>query len=159
MAVQLLLFRVWLSRVGLTLCAVFFVATTNAELEIEGGYVRGLPPGQPVTAAFMRLINTGNSAVEINAATTDSAERAEIHVHRHSHGMMRMERVGSIIVPANGDFILAPGEYHLMLINLHKPLREGDSVNIELHSKSGDVLTAQLSVRSVLNEHHEHQKH
>lgn len=122
-------------------------------LDAEDGYVRGLPPGQPVTAAFMRLVNPDDQALEIVAATTGSAERAEIHAHRHRDGMMSMERVDSISVPAKGEFVLAPGGHHLMLINLHKPLREGDTVSIELTDNNGKVLALKLPVRSVLNEH------
>ncbi len=141
-------------RVILLSVSVFFISVpvVQAELQIQDGYVRGLPPGQPVTAAFMRLVNTADSAVEIIAAATDSAERAEIHAHRHHNGMMSMEQVPSITVPANGVFVLAPGEHHLMLINLHRPLAEGDTVNIELRSSSGGVVSAELPVRSVLSE-------
>ena len=142
------LYRPWCFVVSLLL----MTTAAQAAVEIRDGYVRGLPPGQPVTAAFMRLVNSGGSPVNIVAAATDSAERAEIHTHRHRDGMMSMEQVESITVPANGALRLAPGKFHLMLINLHKPLVEGDTVMIELRTDSGDAITARLPVRSVLNE-------
>lgn len=138
-------------------CVVFLSMAAAAELRVEDAYVRGLPPGQPVTAAFMRIINTADRAVEVIAASTDSAKLAEIHVHRHHNGMMSMEKVDSITIPAGGEFVLAPGGYHLMLIDLYKPLREGEMVSIKLQmtggdSNNGDVLVMQAPVRSVLNE-------
>ena len=123
-----------------------------AELEIKDGYVRGLPPGQPVTAAFMRLVNSGDTAIDIISASSDRVEKAEFHRHQHRNGMMSMQRVESITVPAKGEFLLSPGNFHLMLINLYQPLREGDAVAIELRSRGGDVWRAELPVRSVLNE-------
>ena len=142
-----------LSRYLVLLIGCALAATiVQAGLEVQNGYVRGLPPGLPVTAAFMHLVNGSDKAVEIVNVTTDSAERAEIHAHYHRDGMMRMEQVTSIIVPAHDEFVLAPGGYHLMLINLNGLLREGDLVSIKMISSDGEVITVQLPVRSVLNE-------
>jgi copper(I)-binding protein len=143
---------------GFVMVVGLFVAASTvwSEVEVQEAYVRGLPPGQTVTAAFMRLVNKAKLPVEIVSADSDSAERAEIHAHRHHNGMMSMEPVASITVPAEGEFVLAPGEYHLMLINLHQPLADGDSVTIRLRTASGKVITAQLPVQSVLNEHKHH---
>lgn len=125
-----------------------------AELQVDDGYVRGLPPGQVVTAAFMTLRNDAEQAVSIVSASSDSAEQTEIHAHVHNNGMMRMEKVDSITVPAKGRFVLAPGEHHLMLINLSKPLKQGGQVSITLSLGDGSMQTVQLPVISVLNEHH-----
>lgn len=136
--------------------AVLLSAMSSAELRIEDGFVRGLPPGQQTTAAFMRLVNDSDSDVTIIDASSNSAERAEIHAHTHRNGMMSMHRVVSIVVPAQSEFVLEPGEHHLMLINLHKPLSESDTVFVELVSAAGEKINATLPVRSVLNEHRHH---
>ena len=126
--------------------------TLFAELRVEEGFVRGLPPGQPTTAAFMRLVNSGAVDMTIDRVITDAAELAEFHAHRHRNGMMSMEKVDSITIPANGEFILAPGEHHLMLINLNRPLREGDKVTVRWFNGDTQLLSTELLVRSVLNE-------
>ena len=123
-----------------------------AELSIQQGYVRGLPPGQPTTAAFMRLVNTGDEDIVVTGAASSGARTAEIHSHKHHHGMMSMEKVDRVVIPANGEFVLASGQYHLMLINLTKPLREGDQVQIRLLNGDAELTSAILPVRSVLNE-------
>ena len=138
--------------IGIVACCSFGIEA-RAEISIENGYVRGLPPGQTVTAAFMRLINDGDQAVVINGASSNSAERAEFHAHHHSGGMMSMKKVDSIVVPANGVFDLKPGAHHLMLINLTGFLREGDFVDLILQIQSGETIALTLPVRSVLNEH------
>ena len=142
-------------RYGL-LMSVLYSSFAAAELSIEQAYVRGLPPGQVVTAGFMRLVNSGGQDVVIIGARTSSAERTEIHAHRQRDGMVRMEQVASITVPAHGVFVLMPGDHHLMLINLHRYLKEGDSVEIELSLADGSRVIEQLPVRSVLNEHQHH---
>ena len=144
----------------LLLSAITIISCTfvSADIQIKDGHVRGLPPGQSVTAAFMKVINNGDKPVEIIFASTDGAKKAEIHAHLQRDGMMRMEKVESVIVPANGEITMKPGGYHLMLLDLHKPLREGDSVKVQLLGKNGKSASAQLPVRSVLNEH-KHQHH
>ena len=125
-----------------------------AELSIQQGYIRALPPSQPTTAAFMRLVNTGDKDVVITGAAASGAKTAEIHSHKHHNGMMSMVKVDRAVVPANGELVMAPGQYHLMLINLTKPLREGDQMRIQLFNGDVELVSAILPVRSVLNKHH-----
>ena len=100
----------------------------------------------------MRLVNTADQDVVITGAASNGAELAEVHSHKHHHGMMSMEKVDQLTVPANGELVLAPGKYHLMLINLIKPLRESDEVLIRLFNDEEELTRATLPVRSVLNE-------
>lgn len=135
------------------LWVVLALPALAAELKVKDAYVRGLPPGQTVTAAFMTLVNTGDEALVVNSISSSGSQRAEIHTHRHSAGMMSMVKVDSITVPAGGEFVLAPGKHHMMLIGLHKPLREGDEVTMSLSNDLGLLAEFTLPVRSVLNEH------
>ncbi|ARN76302.1 hypothetical protein BST96_05040 [Oceanicoccus sagamiensis] len=141
-----------MNRHLLALILLSFSCSALAELTIKDGYVRGLPPGQPNTAAFMRLVNSGDQDVVITAADSNGAELAEVHSHKHQNGMMSMEKVDQVTVPAKGEFVLAPGKYHLMLIRLTKPLREGDEVEVRLLNGDVELTRATLPVRSVLNE-------
>lgn len=127
--------------------------TATSLIEVKDGYIRGLPPGQAITAAFMRLQNTSNKDIEITNVQTPIAERAEFHQHIHNSGMMSMRKLDSITVPANGQFVLKPGGHHLMLFNLNRFLQDGDTAEMTLHFEGGDILTVTLPVRSVLNEH------
>jgi hypothetical protein len=136
--------------------ALFVSMSTLAEVRIVDGYVRGLPPSQPVTAAFMRLLNTGNQTVEITSADSDSAERTEFHAHVHRNGMMGMEKVDKLVIAANSELLLAPGEYHLMLINISRPLVDGDKVAIKFSTSDNQQVQVVVPVRSVLNEHKHH---
>jgi copper(I)-binding protein len=86
-------------------------------------------------------------------ASSKSAQRVEIHAHRHNNGMMSMEQVDAITVPAGGEFVFAPGDHHIMLIGLIKPISEGDQVDLSLSADNGEVIKLLLPVRSVLNEH------
>lgn len=142
----------------LLLLAAFwlFSGLANAAITAQQAYVREMPPGQPVTAAFMQLQNNGAEAVVLVGAVTDSAERVEIHAHRHNNGMMRMEQVDSITVPAAGEFSFKPGAYHLMLINITRPLAEGDTVRLKLEFTNAEPIFIDLPVQNIMREHNHH---
>jgi len=139
--------------IGLLLFAALFCGQLQAEITVTEGYIRGLPPGQMTTAAFMRLFNSAGQVIRIQSASSPAAERAEFHRSSHSNGMMSMEALAAVVVPARGELVLEPGGVHLMLINLTAPLREGDSAELTLQLEGGQQLTVTLPVRSVLNEH------
>lgn len=138
------------------LAILFYSCMLNAEITVQEAYVREMPPGQPVTAAFMRLHNSGEQAVVLLGASSDSAEQVEIHAHRHANGMMRMEQIDSVNLPAGGDFIFQPGEHHLMLINMTRPLKEGDSVSLTLEFNQAEPLTIKVPVHNIMREHNHH---
>jgi copper(I)-binding protein len=144
----------WHWRAGLGLLAglglsVSLGAAAQA-LRIESGHAREMPPGQTNSAAFMTLVNTGDRPVALVAATCDCADRAELHAHRHRDGMMSMERVARLEVPAGGRVALEPGGYHLMLLGLKRPLRAGEQVGITLLDEQGGAYSAQLPVVSLV---------
>lgn len=126
------------------------VAWAGGALQIREGYVREMPPGQSTSAAFMTLVNGGDRPVAIVAATSDVAQTVEIHSHRHENDMMRMEQVKRLVIPAKGQVKLAPGGYHLMLINLKRSLRAGESVGVILLDEEGKAYRAKMPVVKVM---------
>lgn len=116
------------------------------DLQIRDGYVREMPPGQSTTAAFMKVINTGKEPIALIAASSDSAQTAELHMHRQANGMMQMVKVPRLEIPAQRQVEFAPGGYHLMLINLKHTLHAGDKVSITLFDERGKMYPVQVPV-------------
>jgi copper(I)-binding protein len=119
-------------------------------LQVREAYVREMPPGQSTSAGFMKLVNPGKRPVALVGATSDGAGAVEIHRHRHENGMMQMERVTRLEVPAQGQLVFAPGGYHLMLINLKRSYRAGDKINITLLDEEGGSYAAVFPVVNVV---------
>ncbi len=138
--------------VALVASLLFVPILAWAELRAEEGYVRGLPPGQKVTAAFMTLTNSGTEDLVLTSGSSMVAEKIEFHQHSHVDGMMRMRQVPELVVPAGGELHLEPGGLHLMLIGLQQVLQEGDKVVLELCAANGGCKAIELPVISVLNE-------
>jgi periplasmic copper chaperone A len=133
------------------LCLLLLPACAQA-LQVHNGYVRGLPPGQPNTAAFMQLVNDTSAPLVITGAVSPAADKVELHQHLHQDGMMRMRRVDKLVLEPGEVLELAPGGYHLMMFGLHQPLADGEEVEIVLQLGEQGQQRLVLPVRSVLTE-------
>ncbi len=99
------------------------------------------------SAAYMVIRNTSGEPDKLIAASTDVAKTVELHTVIEEGGMMRMRQVeGGIDVPANGEVVLKPGGFHVMLIGLTRDLNAGDKVELTLtFEKAGQIpVTAEV---------------
>lgn len=149
----------WSMRLGAGLLAVCGqCALAQGELELTDAWVRALPPGQPATAAYLTVHNSGPEAVQIDAASSDRAGRVEMHDTEQVDGMSRMRQRSSVTVPAGGELHFAPGGLHLMLLELESMPREGESLRLCLHSGDASYCTeAEVSRQAGGGQgHHQH---
>lgn len=114
----------------------------------HGAYVREVPPGATVTAAFLMLHNPGPTARALVAASSPAARTVQLHQHIDDHGVMRMRQVERIDVPAGGMVELAPGGYHIMMIDLVRPLARGETVALALQFDDGTVVNVDAPVQA-----------
>lgn len=135
----LLAATLWLAAAG--------VVQAQAPIAVTGAWVREPVPGRPSTAAYAVVENRGSSDVQIVGAGADVAGVAEIHEMTRSGDMMRMAPVTGVTVPANGKVELKPGGLHVMLFELKKPLKDGDTVTVTFKTSSGATVHATAPVR------------
>jgi copper(I)-binding protein len=99
-------------------------------------------------AAFLVIHNSG-PADRLLAVAGGIAERVEIHTHMMEGDVMKMRRVEAVAVPAGGTANLAPGSFHIMLIGLHAPLKEGDRFPLTLTFEKAGEVTVEVAVEGV----------
>lgn len=121
-----------------------------AKARVEGGYVRGLPPGQRVTSAYFALVNPDATPLRLIGASSPRAGRVELHAHEMRDGMARMRKREFVDVPARGSVRFAPGGLHLMLFDLQGTLVDREPVPITLRFDGGAQLQVTLPVCSVM---------
>ncbi len=99
------------------------------------------------SAVYMIIRNNDTLQDTLFNVTSDIAKKVEIHMTmKHRGGRMSMHKVDYIVIPPNGEFKMEPGGYHIMLINLNKPLRGGNKINLTLYFKrAGNIeVTAEV---------------
>jgi hypothetical protein len=144
--------KVIMAKFIIALACFFYAMISFAHIEVSDAYVRGLPPGQPNTAAFMAVLNDTTDDITLVGVNSTAAKGVEMHRHSHVNGVMQMRQVKTIDIESGEQFRFSPGGYHIMLIGLHKPLRHGDNVTLELIFSSGAKVMLTTIVRSVLKE-------
>jgi periplasmic copper chaperone A len=127
----------------------------------ELAWVRLPPPNAPVTAAYMGLANEGDQDLTVVGGESPVAGTVELHEHaQDAVGVMRMRQVPSLSLPAGGTLNLEPGGLHLMLIDLTRPLTEGETVPVTLRMADGQTLEVSAEVRRMTPGHaHGHPHH
>jgi periplasmic copper chaperone A len=123
-----------------------------AELVVEDAYVRGLPPGVDTTSAYMTLRNTSDADLQLTGAASPIAREVTLHTTMNHDGMLHMQHVQSVTIPAHGELVLESGGIHLMLAGLKQSVVEGTAVELTLQFADGSTQQLSLPVRSVLDE-------
>jgi len=135
--------RVWLT---LLLCLSL---PAWAQVSVEQPWSRATPPGAKIGVGFMQLKNAGAAAERVIGAWSPVAGRVEMHVTTREGDVMRMRQVESFDVPAGGSFDLKPGGAHLMLVDLHRPFKQGEKVPLTLKLEKGGELKVELTVEAL----------
>ena len=135
--------RYWLMLLALAASPVC------AQVSVEQPWSRATPPGAKIGVGFMLLKNAGAAAERVVAVTSPLAGRVEMHVSTRDGDVMKMRQVESFDVPAGGSFDLKPGGAHLMLVDLHRPFKQGEKVPLTLKLEKGGELKVELTVEAL----------
>jgi hypothetical protein len=127
------------------------------QVEVQGAYVRAVPPGQPNSASFMALHNGDSRAHALVGAESPAAKVVELHTHNMVDGMMQMRPVEKIDLPAGATTSLQPGGFHVMLIGLQQPLVPDQVVPVTLVFEDGSKMQVSAPVRKLQMHMHQHE--
>jgi len=108
-----------------------------AHITVKDAWVLEVPPSSEMSAAYMKIENSSAKGSTLVAAQSDVARVVELHKMSDEGGMMKMEKVAQIQVPAKGSVALESGGLHIMLIGLQRKLKQGDQVTLTLRFEDG----------------------
>lgn len=104
-------------------------ALAHDGMHINDAYARSTNP--KTAAVFLQLANHRAVDCTLQGISTDAAERAELHTHVETDGVMRMTHLeDGISVPAGQVHDMVRGGDHVMLLGLTNPLSQGDSLTL-----------------------------
>ena len=127
----------------------FLVTCVQAseELLIHDAWIREAPPNAMALAAYVTVVNSSNAERSLTVATSPVFGWIELHRTVHDGDVAKMIPQDAINIPAGGRVELKPGDYHLMLMQPSRALREGDQVPITLEFKNGETQTISFPVK------------
>jgi periplasmic copper chaperone A len=107
---------------------------------------------EPVTGAvgalYFAIRNDGQTDDELVSVSTDVSDEATFHDQVGGSGMQAMQEMAAVAVPAGGATIFEPGGMHVMLNNLKRAYRRGDSIRVSLTFARGGTVEFAVPVVS-----------
>lgn len=116
----------------------------SAQVTVTAPWVRATVPQQKSSGAFMQLQAAQDA--RLVAVRTPAAGAAEIHQMEMRGDTMKMQQVDGIDLPAGKSVNLASGGYHVMLLDLKRPLKAGDTVPLTLVVEGRDKKRQDITV-------------
>ena len=146
----------------LILASVLPLAAQSAgPLVVREAWSRATPGGAKIGAGYLTVENTGSAPDRLVGAEAESAGRVEIHETSESGGVSRMRPVDAVGVAPGGRLEFKPGGYHLMLVDLKQPLKQGERFKGALVFEKAGRIPVEFEVRALgagagYDAHHAH---
>lgn len=120
------------------------------DLVITQAWSRATPGGARIAGGYLTIENKGSAPDRLVSGSGDFAGKVEIHEMAMNNGVMTMRSLDKGLPIEPGKTVkLAPGGYHLMLMDLKTPLKQGDKVPLTLEFEKAGKVTLSLDVQGV----------
>ena len=115
---------------------------------IDDPRARPTVAGQQVGGAYMTIVNKG-AADRLLSATTAVAAAVQVHTMAMDGDVMTMREVDAVDLGAGQTVEFKPGGFHLMLMGLKAPLKNGDKFAMTLRFEKAGKLEVMVHVEPV----------
>lgn len=126
------------------------VSSAFAQVTVNMPWVRATVPGQNVAGAYMEIKSA--VAVTLVAASSPAAKKTEIHEMKMENNVMKMAPIARLEIPSGKTVELKPGGYHVMMIDILRPLKKGETVPINLTFAGRGKKTWTVEVKAEVRE-------
>jgi copper(I)-binding protein len=143
-----------LSYVALLACLLAAPAQAQevkaGDLVISQAWSRATPGGAKIAGGYLTIENKGTAPDRLISGAGDVAGKVEIHEMAMNNGVMTMRPLDKGLAIEPGKTVkLAPGGFHLMLMDLKNPLKQGDKVPLVLVFEKAGKVNLSLDVQGV----------
>ena len=139
--------------IAFALVATLGMAAAAAAVEFTAGDITVGDPWSRATAGaakngvvYLTIVNRGSTADRLVAASAPVAGMASLHESAMEGGVMKMRPVRAVAVGPGETVVLRPGGLHIMLMNLKRPLREGEMFPVDLTFEETGTIRVQVMV-------------
>ena len=119
-------------------------------LQISQPWSRATPKGAAVAGGYLKITNTGTTPDRLLGGSTDIAKGLEVHEMSMDGGVMKMRQLKDGLTIAPGVTVeLKPGSYHIMLVNLTRPLAKGERIKASLNFEKAGKADVEFAVEAI----------
>ncbi len=135
------------------LAAMLSVAGAASASDVAAGDITIHDPWSRATvgaakngAVYLKIANGGDTADRLVAASSAVAGMVSLHRSAMEEGVMKMRPVESVAIGPGETAVLKPGGLHIMLMNLKRPLKEGEMFAVELSFERAGTVPVRVMV-------------
>lgn len=146
---------------GLTACSGSSSSGSQAKVKgviVKDAWARTSPMSTGAGAAYLTIENTAGTTEKLMSVSVPASVAASAQIHETvmvdgsgttmaGAGMMAMREVESVPIPAGGTVKLEPGGYHIMLLDLASPLKNGQKFTMNLGFLNAGVVQIEVTVK------------
>jgi hypothetical protein len=126
------------------------VLAGGEDVVIEDAWSRASIGTSRPGVAYMTLRNTGAEPVAVTGLSTDLAMMPMIHATTtDAQGVTRMSHMQEVVVDAGETVALAPGGLHVMLMDLQRPMVEGENYTLSVIFADGTEATVEVPILGI----------
>src|SRR6056297_2211470 len=123
------------------------VLAGGEDVVIEDAWSRASIGTSRPGVAYMTLLNTGAEPVVVTGLRTDLAMMPMIHASTtDAQGVTRMTHMEQVEIAAGDTVALEPGGLHVMLMDLQRPMVEGESFMLSLILADGEEIAVEVPI-------------
>src|SRR6185437_11904352 len=120
------------------------------DLVISQGWSRATPNGAKIGSGYFTIENKGAAPDRLLSVSADIAGKTEVHEMAMKNNVMTMRPVENGLTIDPGKTVkLTPGGYHLMMFDLKRPLKQGDTLPITLTFEKAGKVNVSLAVEGI----------
>jgi periplasmic copper chaperone A len=137
---------------ALTTVAILALAPgvlANDVMVISGFARASAAPQASAAAAYVTLANRGKEADQLVGVTSPAAAMAHLHQSKTQDGVASMVPVETLELGAGAFVEMKPGGLHIMLMSLKAPLKQGESLTLELEFAKAGKVTVTVPIKGV----------
>jgi copper(I)-binding protein len=121
-----------------------YAQSASGDVRVPSAWSRATPG--PTAAVYLSIQNTAGQPDKLTAATSPIADRIEFHAENNQSGVVSMIMLQGIDLPPGEVVTLAPGQMHLMMFGVQKPLKPGDQFSLTLEFEHSGAKTVDVTV-------------
>jgi len=120
------------------------------DLVLDHAWARATPGGAKVGGGYLTIENKGATPDKLVGGSSPIAGKVEVHEMAMNNNVMTMRPLmGGLTIPPGKSVTLAPGGYHIMLMELKAPLKKGDKVPVTLAFEKAGQAKITLDVEAI----------
>ncbi|SDF94543.1 hypothetical protein SAMN05216337_109214 [Bradyrhizobium brasilense] len=120
------------------------------DLVITQAWTRATPKGAKIGGGYLTIENKGTTPDRLIGGSAEIAGSVQVHEMSMDKGLMKMRQLENGLAIEPGKTVkLAPGGYHLMMMDLKSPLKKGDKLPITLEFEKAGKVQISLDIEGV----------